>query len=412
MPTLALYAAGSNSHGQLGIGSQDDAHTFKRCIIDLKTSYTAIETPPRIRLAAGANHTVLLVGDQLYKAGSSAAGQLGVPSSELCLSFRKFDPFQLSESFNGAAEEDPTNRTQRRILDIAAGWETTSILSVDGRGKENASILSMGSNELGQLGSSQPDRSYGHNMQAQADRLISGPRHIMALSALGSSVAWGAARHGQLGVTAEKLPANHRSSPQPIVVDGCGKVRDVAAGHQHSVLLHEDGAMTLLGSNRKGQLGCADPKAKKNRVSTSDLDDSRIVGVHATWNSTFVITEDSADSSRLFSFGNNAAGQLGRAETQPGAIGQIHFNTSSPYKLLSLAAGSEHVLALLEVMKSEGPEKQMYGWGWNEHGNLGQGDNVLEDIRLPRKLHLDIEGGLAGVFAGNGTSWIAVWEDT
>jgi protein ATS1 len=83
-----------------------------------------------------------------------------------------------------------------------------------------------------------------------------------------------------------------------------------------------------------------------------------------------------------------------------------------------MATGSEHVLALfggkdkLFGAVTEEDETEVWGWGWNEHGNLGVG--TTDDIRLPTQIwpgpleRDDRLGTAVGVWAGCGTSWIAL----
>ena len=62
----------------------------------------------------------------------------------------------------------------------------------------------------------------------------------------------------------------------------------------------------------------------------------------------------------------------------------------------------------------EGGIREVWGWGWNEHGNLGLGHK--QDISRPSFIWPNdiLYGGdsssekLIGVWAGCATSWIAV----
>jgi protein ATS1 len=80
---------------------------------------------------------------------------------------------------------------------------------------------------------------------------------------------------------------------------------------------------------------------------------------------------------------------------------------------LEIACGSEHVLALVSHRNSECCE-QVWGWGWNEHGNLGLGHTV--DVPTPVRLwppsDLDERvSSIQGIWAGLGTSWICADVD-
>ena len=59
-----------------------------------------------------------------------------------------------------------------------------------------------------------------------------------------------------------------------------------------------------------------------------------------------------------------------------------------------VAAGAEHSLALTRA-------GQLWSWGWNEHGNLGQGDTTDRDtptlvpLPMPVRAHVSDEAGCA-----------------
>ena len=68
--------------------------------------------------------------------------------------------------------------------------------------------------------------------------------------------------------------------------------------------------------------------------------------------------------------------------------------------ITKLACGSEHALVLLK--RNEGMEA--WAWGWNEHGNLGDGS--LVDIEIPKRVASSDVGRVVDVWGGNATSWI------
>ena len=78
--------------------------------------------------------------------------------------------------------------------------------------------------------------------------------------------------------------------------------------------------------------------------------------------------------------------------------------------VVDFACGSEHVLCVLE----SGGQTEVGGWGWNEHGDLATGS--LDDVRVhariwppsPAQARGEKTGEVVEVWAGCGTSWIAV----
>ncbi|KAF7301067.1 hypothetical protein MIND_00670600 [Mycena indigotica] len=217
----------------------------------------------------------------------------------------------------------------------------------------------MGSNDFGDLGigvqGKVPPKDF-HVVQMDAlvvRSIVAGQRHVLVLLESGEVIGWGASRHGQLGNTVEKPCVN---LPTNIPV-GTGVV-SIAAGHHHTVFLHQSGEVTGWGSNRKHQLNCL--SAIRNAG-----------GVHCTWNGSYVVTSDGY----IHSTGNSIHGQLGREL-------EGHTRVQLPgHGLVQIACGSEHVLA---VLRGKDGQFEVWGWGWNEHGNIGTG--ATEDVRLPQKL--------------------------
>lgn len=170
----------------------------------------------------------------------------------------------------------------------------------------------------------------------------------------------------------------------------------------------------------------------------------------------------------LFSSGSNTHGQLGgfkvpRDLLSPGhalpspnqrdllqshslqkllmtRLSTSRSNTDLDIEVESLVCGSEHVLLLVSTSPSSASpevasgfalgdrEQTLVGWGWNEHGNLGLGhtEDVLEGpviVPLSTTGNTDLVTGdieakgtlshrIEGVWAGCGTSWVAVRHPT
>jgi protein ATS1 len=231
------------------------------------------------------------------------------------------------------------------------------------------------------------------------ESIVAGPRHVVlhmraVLNNKHTLVGWGLARHGQLGDT--KI-VNH---DRPYIIDvSPDPVQTCSLGLQHTVICHQSGRTTAFGSNKKGQL---------HGMSSW----GRVRQVGCTWNGTYLLKDD--DENTLLSTGSNAHGQLGResqVEENRVTVGPVEFTLSHDGRLPSLrsfACGSEHVMAA--ISPSGSLDMEVWGWGWNEHGNLGldHTDNVTKPIKIwPAGLggH-ELNGRIARIWAGNGTSWI------
>lgn len=415
MPELRLYTAGSNSHGQLGIGHEEDAHTFTSCNLAIEVSDAQTI---HVKICAGANHTLLLVEQdgirELFGAGSSKRGQLGRAEEENRLSFV---PLSLSTILECIQDDDAGLEDKNwRLKDVAAGWETSFFLLENAKHPAETLLLAAGSDDFGQLGVKNTANVSVLNRihlpaGTSASQIHSGPRHTIAVMEDGTTFGWGASRHGQLGDASEQAIAHVPVEIAVIRYTASKGQNSVALGHQHTLLISNvpNKPIQALGNNKKGQLGTLDVKARSAHPALSghvlsEDDIARDLQVFANWNSSFVLDKD---ANTLYSFGNNASGQLGRDSKEPGDVGTVDFEVEDTRMVIKqVATGSEHALAILET---DG-QMAVWGWGWNEHGNLGLDEGKLEDVKKPVHIGIPGEGAIHSVHAGNGTSWVAVLE--
>ena len=410
---LNLLAAGSNACGQLATGSLDDARHFTPCIFgDSPPGVLPQDTQAILQLVSGSNHSLILLRtmapgktdgprSELWGAGDGSKGQLG-PSwkNRPPTSTPVFQPIdQVPEGYE--------------ITNIAAAWETSYVVFSQG-GKDDV-LMSMGADDFGDLGVGGVKKQENGKERLihavdlipsggsiargtlRVSELVAGPHHVVACldyvdlsgHAIQKLVGWGASRQCQLGIVSRTVTSPieiqlHQSRP---------RVTQIALGNQHTVLRHLDGSVTTFGSDRKGQIG-----------DVSSL--QAITAVQCTWNGTVAVTADSC-TLLVSSSGVNGAGQLGRPNGEPGfAPVDLYLDR----KLLeTIACGSEHTLV---VLRSVGGDGELWGWGWNEHGNLGVGDT--SNVQIPTKLWPPpagdsvVDAEPAAAWAGCGTSWMLV----
>lgn len=352
----------------------------------------------------------LLGETYLYGCGDGRRGQLG-PHFTCSLIFRGIS----CDHFNGGD-----------IKVIAAAWETSFVVI----GFPDGDILfSVGADDFGELGvgglsSGRKETSdwqsvdLKHLFPPEATelrilRLKSGPRHVLLqLNAQvnGRNVdrlaGWGASRHGQLDTTPNDNPPMRYKAfatlPRKISLDCI--LSDFSVGNQHTVFLTEEGSVIAFGSNRKGQ--------------TENLRDAphRITEVFTTWNGTYLvqIDKENYENWAIWATGSNSHCQLGEqssASNSTVGLRRVNFGIIGRSRIVKLACGSEHVLVAIQKIGDDqthwGP-LELYGWGWNEHGNLGL--NHTNDVSTPCRIvpNVDVEGEVIGVWAGCATSWIAV----
>lgn len=142
-----------------------------------------------------------------------------------------------------------------------------------------------------------------HVMDGIVD-VAAGTEHVVALRPDGTAIAWGHNLYGQLGPQAT-VGALYLSTGAVTVLDD---VVDVDAGSNTTYLLRSDHSLWALGANFTGQLGVptgaggTDP----HPVPVQVMD--HVLSVHAGLAHVLVID----DQHRLWSFGLNGNGQLGR----------------------------------------------------------------------------------------------------
>lgn len=420
-----LFSAGSNARGQLATGDRLDSHRFSPCVFSGSSPGVLTDNVASIEhIACGANHTLVLlrrVGGttELWGCGDGGRGQLG-GIDEDAIVFRPIDLVEI---------EGYTVRL------IAAGWETSYVvLSCAGR---SDIVLSMGADDFGNLGvgrhatpktvqSTTSCRAHIVDLcaaltlsKSQPEPLLTvsslsaGPHHTVAHVALHrpddgnllqtALVGWGTSRHGQPGplFSPSGRPVPFVSSPHIISPPVSGDICMISLGNQHTTLLRLSGELSGIGSNRKGQL--------------DGLDALREVAfVGCTWNGTYVLLR----TGTVVATGNNTHSQLGRGQVYDDgpqsmlAPVQFPFNPT-PGQISRLACGSEHVLCIVNA--EDTANREVWGWGWNEHGNLGIGGT--HDVSVPVRIwppspsscvredtSEELYGNVVDVWAGCGTS--------
>jgi len=424
-----LLSAGSNARGQLSNGSTDDSHQFQKCIFQ---GYPSRTLPPQtcnvIHITAGANHTLALLEMcntdgrrhlELWGCGDGSSGQLGDPYRQSIRSGESpaiFRPIDLSLGQEGLGGYHPKV--------ISASWDTTYVaLASEEKGDV---LISMGADDFGDLGVGGLDKTKGTKpfhiidfshlivedlskvKRMTIQSVDAGQHHVLARVQILLSdghcktyvLGWGLSRHGQLGKIPLKSERQPTYLPKPTVIvsdDGGDPIISTALGSQHTVLLHASGRVSSLGSNRKGQLqGIADAQS--------------VIQLACTWNGTYLLIRDDNGAVGAHATGSHAHGQLGRKLEGPAimpSLAPIDWPIPSiSAKITEMACGTEHVLVL--VCDESKRTSEVWGWGWNEHGNLGTGRT--EDVLIPRRIwrtELEDEGHKAtGIWAGCGTSWI------
>jgi protein ATS1 len=346
---MILLSAGSNAQGQLATGDQEDVHEFKRALFEVENCIQSSTPGEILQLACGANHTIVLLRNDLdrslsvYGTGDGSKGQLGLRAEGT----RHFKQLVIT------GDSSPPDE----VSIVQASWETSFVVV---RSTPHDRILSFGSNDFGLLGTGDIATATVKDSltvnEVRLDHLVppsatslrvthltAGPRHVLAVLQYIKEgieremlIGWGAGRHGQLEIRNPEEPSfdsrkinGPRRVPSPIRITGWTyplSVVDMSVGNQHGLLLLSDGSIVQVGSNSKSQL----LSESRNRMEHCRR-------VQCSWNNSFVGIGD-PESLFIRSYGRNEHGQLGRTE------GWDKVALPSSLKILDIVCGSEHCL--------------------------------------------------------------------
>ena len=217
--------------------------------------------------------------------------------------------------------------------------------------------------------------AWGSATGLRAKQVCCGQDHTLVLTEDGKVFSWGANRRGQLG------HGDTMSTSTPRKVDSFNRrVAQVAAGANHSVALMEGGLVfswgsgALLGQGKynksKGDSASASSSDEPTPMPVQALKKQRIKKIECGWNFTISLSH----SGELFSWGENAHGQLGLGDTKnrflPVMVDPLQVSQRSrdtrPVKALEISCGGRHVVVVATIGR-------VFTWGWNKNGQLGLG---------------------------------------
>ena len=205
--------------------------------------------------------------------------------------------------------------------------------------------------------------------------LSGGLNHSLALDSGGNVYAWGANSTGQLG---DGEGGFRLTSLVPIPVatfsdDPNVEIRVISAGAFHNLAIDSQGNVYAWGKNEYGRLGDGTTIDRDIPVLLSTFSEDpniNIIAVSAGWE--FSLALDS--SGRVYAWGRNNRGQLGDGTMidRDRPVLLTRFSKDLNIIITAISAGYEHSLAL-DYMNN------VYAWGYNLYGQLGDGTKLDRD---------------------------------
>ncbi len=205
--------------------------------------------------------------------------------------------------------------------------------------------------------------------------------------------AWGYNADGELG------NGSNTDSNVPVAVSTAGvlsgqTVTAVAAGGLHSLAL-ANGQVFAWGSNVVGQLGNGSNTSSNVPVAVSTAGVLSSKTVTATANG--ALHGLAVANGQVYAWGGNSDGQLGNGSNTNSNV-PVAVSTAgvlSGLTVTAVAGGADHSLAIANG--------QPYAWGYNGDGELGNGSNT--DSNVP------VAVSTAGVLAGKTVTAVAAGND-
>uniref|UniRef100_A0A1B0GKG8 RCC1-like domain-containing protein n=1 Tax=Lutzomyia longipalpis TaxID=7200 RepID=A0A1B0GKG8_LUTLO len=154
------------------------------------------------------------------------------------------------------------------------------------------------------------------------------------------------------------------------------KIKSIAAGRAHSILITDDGEIFSMGNNSYGQLGReiveGEDYMRSHIVHRFTLPNELVASVCCGQDHTMFLTE----SGRVYTCGWGADGQTGNGTYETsGTINQAKGDIAGE-KIVKLACSADCVLALSD-------KGEVFGWGNTEYGQLCNVGGNAQQIHTP-----------------------------
>ena len=265
-------------------------------------------------------------------------------------------------------------------------------------------LYTAGDHSLGQLGrklnkyQTQDSVLTKVSTSAKITDVALGLEHIVILDENGEVWTAGSNQYGALGTTENRGSSYLGVDTFKKVTVGSGsvKIKAVAAGKYHTILIDENGGVWMAGQNSDGQFG-SEPLASINSEfkKVDGLNSVKIIGAAGGDIHTILLDENGS----VWTAGSNVYEQLGR-ETADNKSSTFEKVTSgiSGVKITAIAAGSSHSVLLDE-------SGNVWTAGNNLYKSLGRETSSTTDGVFQKA---DLQGATAGFIAAGGGSTIVI----
>ncbi|MBN2300575.1 MAG: InlB B-repeat-containing protein [Acholeplasmataceae bacterium] len=276
------------------------------------------------------------------------------------------------------------------MVNITLGVRNSSAITSEGRffiwGENSYYQLADGTN---QYQTSPVDITNLFDLE-EGERIVDdawGSQAVAALTSHGRLFTWGYNGNGLLGDEA----VGERTYPAEITskfdLDEGDKIISVSMGEYHGSALTSTGRIFMWGRNPYGQLGDGTDENRFNPIEITSqfslLEGEQITGVSLGRSHSSAITSNG----NVFIWGYNYHGELGIGTEDNSNIPikmTNQFNLGVGEQIIQVSLGSAHSSAIT----SNG---RIFMWGYNDHGELGDGTEIDKMIPLDITNQFDLD---------------------
>jgi alpha-tubulin suppressor-like RCC1 family protein len=255
-----------------------------------------------------------------------------------------------------------------------------------GRAPAAGRLVAWGFNSNGQLGD-------GTTTEADVPVAVNPPAGLrvtaargayfsVAVTPAGQVKAWGFGRYGQLG-NGRKQDSHH---PVAVRLPRGTEVTAARAGEDFTVALTTKGTVLAWGSGTYGRLGNGASRNSDVPVRVRIPAGTKVTAVSAGYGFGLALTS----AGRVLAWGDNAAGDLGNGKMTKRTT-PVQVRLPSKVKITAVSAGQSFGLAVTSA-------GQVYAWGDNAYGQLGDGTTTTRTT--PVLVHLPRHTKIVSAFGG------------
>ncbi len=184
----------------------------------------------------------------------------------------------------------------------------------------------------------------------------------------------------------------------PVRIPGLAAMQQVSAGTQHSLALDATGAVWAWGSGRYGRLGDGDTATHFVWEPQEVAGLTTVVQAVSAGGWHSLALDENGD---VWSWGRNNSGQLGNGSNVDSGTPQ---SVDLPVPAVQIAAGERHSVALLE-------DGSVWSWGHRGYGAMGNGGGTGITGQEPSPIQTFISG-VASIAAGSDNSMVTMEDGT